>query len=186
MQAGDFSIWVHYGPQALLAATILGTPPPELKNVFARENELIHQKFAGELAAFNGDASSSTARTALPAEVPARTDRAAAAQAVAMVGGCAGGGADRAHRARDSSPIAGTAAGMTTSRGCEANPESCSPAPAGIGDSYAVSGMRDPLAADPAQLAPAFGIAPAASWRPTLNRTNRWTIASCASASSIP
>ena len=54
---GDFTLWVHYGPQASLAATILGTPPPELKNVFARENELIHQEFAGALASFNGDAS---------------------------------------------------------------------------------------------------------------------------------
>ncbi len=54
---GDFRLWVHYGPQTLLAATILGTPPPELKNVFARENELIHQEFAGALASFSGDAS---------------------------------------------------------------------------------------------------------------------------------
>ncbi len=54
---GDFKLWVHYGPQTLLAATILGTPPPELKNVFASENELIHQEFAGALASFSGDAS---------------------------------------------------------------------------------------------------------------------------------
>ena len=57
MQAGEFLIWVHHGPQALLAGTILGTPPPELRNVFARENELIHQEFAAALASFNGDAS---------------------------------------------------------------------------------------------------------------------------------
>jgi OOP family OmpA-OmpF porin len=57
MQAGEFLIWVHHGPQALLAGTILGTPPPELHNVFARENELIHQEFAAQLASFNGDAS---------------------------------------------------------------------------------------------------------------------------------
>jgi OOP family OmpA-OmpF porin len=57
MQAGDFTIWVHHGPRALLAGTILGTPPPELRDVFARQNELIHQEFAGALASFNGDAS---------------------------------------------------------------------------------------------------------------------------------
>ena len=57
MQAGEFTIWVHHGPQALLAGTILGTPPPELRNVFARENELIHQEFAAQLTSFNGDAS---------------------------------------------------------------------------------------------------------------------------------
>jgi OOP family OmpA-OmpF porin len=57
MQAGEFLIWVHHGPQALLAGTILGTPPPELRNVFACEDELIHQEFAAQLASFNGDAS---------------------------------------------------------------------------------------------------------------------------------
>jgi outer membrane protein OmpA-like peptidoglycan-associated protein len=57
MQAGEFLIWVHHGPKALLAGTILGTPPPELRNVFAREDELIHQEFAAELTSFNGDAS---------------------------------------------------------------------------------------------------------------------------------
>src|SRR5208283_1206240 len=57
VQTDDFTLWVHHGPQALLAGTILGTPPPELKNVFAHENELIHQEFAGALASFTGDAS---------------------------------------------------------------------------------------------------------------------------------
>jgi outer membrane protein OmpA-like peptidoglycan-associated protein len=57
VQTDDFTLWVHHGPQALLAGTILGTPPPELKDVFAHENELIHQQFAGALASFSGDAS---------------------------------------------------------------------------------------------------------------------------------
>jgi OOP family OmpA-OmpF porin len=56
-RTNDFALWVNHGPQALLAATILGTPPPELKDVFARENELIHREFAGPLASFSGDAS---------------------------------------------------------------------------------------------------------------------------------
>jgi len=56
IQTDDFTLWVHHGPQALLAGTILGNPPPELKNVFVRENELIHREFAGALATFNGDA----------------------------------------------------------------------------------------------------------------------------------
>ncbi len=57
VQTDDFTLWIHHGPQALLAAAILGNPPPELKNVFARENELIHQEFATALATFSGDAS---------------------------------------------------------------------------------------------------------------------------------
>ena len=57
VEMGEFTIWVHHGPQALLAGTILGNPPSELRNVFARENEKIHQEFAAQLASFNGDAS---------------------------------------------------------------------------------------------------------------------------------
>ncbi len=56
-RTGDFALWVNHGPQASLAATILGTPPPELKNVFAHENELIHQEFVSAFASYNGDAS---------------------------------------------------------------------------------------------------------------------------------
>ena len=57
VQTDDFTLWVHHGPQATLAAAILGTPPPELKNVFARENEAIHKEFAGAFANYNGDSS---------------------------------------------------------------------------------------------------------------------------------
>ena len=42
--------------------TILGTPPPELKNVFARENELIHQEFAGAWRPSTATPASSMAR----------------------------------------------------------------------------------------------------------------------------
>src|SRR5208282_4688290 len=57
VKLGRFWIWVHHGPQMLLAATVVGTPPRGLGKVFARENELIHREFAGALATFNGDAS---------------------------------------------------------------------------------------------------------------------------------
>jgi len=56
-ETNDFVLWISHGPQASLAAAILGIPPPELKDVFARENELIHQEFAVALATFRGDAS---------------------------------------------------------------------------------------------------------------------------------
>src|SRR5271167_4118074 len=57
VKLGRFWIWVHHGPQMLLAATVVGTPPRGLGKVFARENELIHREFAGALVNFNGDAS---------------------------------------------------------------------------------------------------------------------------------
>ena len=57
VRLGELIIWVHYGPRTLLAGTIVGTPPPELRNVLQHENELIQQEFAEQLATFKGDAS---------------------------------------------------------------------------------------------------------------------------------
>src|SRR5271165_4328532 len=57
IEMDDCVYWVHHGPQALLLGQIAGAPPPELRHVFARENELIHREFAGALASFSGDAS---------------------------------------------------------------------------------------------------------------------------------
>lgn len=75
MQAGEFTIWVHHGPQALLAGTILGTPPPELRNVFARENELIHQEFAAQSVFVQRRCQRVRCRTSSSAEMPARANR---------------------------------------------------------------------------------------------------------------
>jgi outer membrane protein OmpA-like peptidoglycan-associated protein len=56
LEVGKFSLWLQHGPVVLLAAVVSGTPPPELRYVFERELELIHQTYAHELQAFNGDA----------------------------------------------------------------------------------------------------------------------------------
>ncbi len=158
LDIGDFRLWVHYGPQALLAATILGTPPPELKNVFARENELIHQEFAGALASFSGDASIfEGARPHLQncllgqtGQPDRRSWRWVAAVAAVL--------------------IAILAAGFFVHRRNKRWNEYLSklrsqPGVVVTGSQkrwghYAVTGMRDPLAADPAQVAAESGIAP--------------------------
>ncbi len=86
VQTDDFTLWVHHGPQALLAGTIVGTPPPELKNVFAHENELIHQEFAGALASFSGDASILRRRASSLAELPAWSNRTSPEAITVVVG----------------------------------------------------------------------------------------------------
>ncbi len=155
---GDFKLWVHYGPQALLAGTILGTPPPELKNVFARENELIHAEFAGALASFNGDASPfDGARPHLQNCLLGQTERphlqsrwwliavAAVLIAILMLGffGYRRNSRWNHYLARlQSEPgivVTGSDKGWTH---------------------HSVTGLRDPLAADPVKLATEFGIAP--------------------------
>jgi OOP family OmpA-OmpF porin len=58
MQVGEFKLWLQHGPLALLAAVVSGQPPPELRQVFARELEAIHQEFGPALQSFSGDAAS--------------------------------------------------------------------------------------------------------------------------------
>ena len=78
MQAGEFTIWVHHGPQALLAGTILGTPPPELRNVFARENEL-HPSANSLRSSLPSTVTPARSMPPVPsARVPARPDQPAA------------------------------------------------------------------------------------------------------------
>jgi outer membrane protein OmpA-like peptidoglycan-associated protein len=58
MQVGDFKLWLQHGPLALLAAVVSGQPPPELREVFARELEAIHREYTSPLQSFNGDVES--------------------------------------------------------------------------------------------------------------------------------
>src|SRR5271154_5541698 len=56
IQVGEFKLWLQHGPLALLAAVVSGQPPPELREVFARELEAIHREFGPTLQSFAGDA----------------------------------------------------------------------------------------------------------------------------------
>ena len=56
IQVGGVTVWIQHGPLGLLAGVVRGTAPRELRNVFAESIEEIHQRFAPELAAFDGDA----------------------------------------------------------------------------------------------------------------------------------
>ena len=155
---GDFKLWVHHGPQASLAGTILGTPPPELKNVFARENELIHGEFVGALASFSGDASifdgarphlenCLLGQTAHPQRQSRWWLAAVAALLIAIF--ALGYFVHRRNRRWDhylarlqSEPgivVTGSDKGWRH---------------------YSIIGLRDPLASDPVHLAEEFGIAP--------------------------
>jgi len=57
MEVGEFKLWLQHGPLVLLAAVVSGQPPPELREVFAREVEAIHRDFGPALQHFDGDAS---------------------------------------------------------------------------------------------------------------------------------
>jgi outer membrane protein OmpA-like peptidoglycan-associated protein len=55
-QVGQFTIWVEQGPLAVLAGVIRGNPPRELRGVFTETIEKIHRDQARALADFEGEA----------------------------------------------------------------------------------------------------------------------------------
>ena len=55
-QVGECSVWVEQGPYAALAAVIRGNAPKDLRGVFTEVIEKIHRGEAGALQAFEGDA----------------------------------------------------------------------------------------------------------------------------------
>jgi outer membrane protein OmpA-like peptidoglycan-associated protein len=58
IEMGEYKVWLQHGPFALLAAVVSGQPPPELRQLFARELEAIHQEFGPALRSFSGDLAS--------------------------------------------------------------------------------------------------------------------------------
>jgi len=156
----DFTIWVHHGPQASLAAAILGSPPSELKNVFARENERIHGEFAGALASFSGDASIFDGarphlQNCLLGQSAARPQKPSrwwlAAVAAVLIAFLAMGFFIHRRNSRWEQYLARLQSepGIVVT-GAEKHWRH-----------YAIAGLRDPLAADPVKLAADFGIDPA-------------------------
>src|SRR5271157_1100908 len=158
LDIGDFKLWVDHGPQALLAGTILGSPPPELKNVFARENELIHGEFAGALASFSGDASvfdgarphlqnCLLGQTAGPQKQSRWWMAAVAAVLIAIL---ALGYFVHRRNSRWNQYLARL----------QSEPGIVVTGSDKDWRHYSVTGLRDPLASDPVRLAAEFGIAP--------------------------
>lgn len=157
-RTNDFVLWISHGPQASLAATILGTPPPELKDVFARENELIHQEFAGALATFSGDASIfDGARPHLQncllghSEKPKVSRRWLVPVGALLLALLIWGLFTYRRELRWNHYIARV----------QSEPGVVLTGWRKVAGHYEISGLRDPLAADPVALASGFGIDPA-------------------------
>jgi outer membrane protein OmpA-like peptidoglycan-associated protein len=55
LRFGDLTIWIEQGPQAVLAGVLRGQAPVELRLVFRRAIERIHQELGLSLTAFQGD-----------------------------------------------------------------------------------------------------------------------------------
>lgn len=57
LRVGDLSVLIEQGPHAILAAVVRGTPPPEFRQTLQHALESIHLQHGDALASFAGDAS---------------------------------------------------------------------------------------------------------------------------------
>jgi OOP family OmpA-OmpF porin len=55
LQVGDLTVWIEQGPLAILAGVIRGNAPQELRQVFQETLERIHLQFGSPLKEFSGD-----------------------------------------------------------------------------------------------------------------------------------
>jgi OOP family OmpA-OmpF porin len=164
-QVGQFSVWVEQGPLAIVAGVIRGNPPRELRGVFTEAIEKIHHDQAHALSEFEGDAAPfersredleaclKTQQHPGAAGVPgARGKRsrrplwAALAVVLAALGLLAFFSVRRTRRWDGYLAKLGAQPGIVVSA-------------AGRRDGkFFVTGLRDPLAADPAALLPASSL----------------------------
>jgi OOP family OmpA-OmpF porin len=157
MQVGEFKLWLQHGPLALLAAVVSGQPPPELRQVFARELEAIHQELALALQPFEGDAASLAGaephlRECLRGARKASAKTSYAAVWVVVLLLLLALGTIAGLRIHDNRQWARYVARLRREPGIVV----IAAQRHWLG--YSVQGLRDPLAADPRSLLAAFGL----------------------------
>ena len=168
LKVGDLSVWIEHGPHAFVAAVIRGMAPPDLRTTLQQAVESMHARFFDVLPAFSGDASAfDSARpileSCLQQQFRAREGqwrRSPTLRIVAALLVLAAGLwvfiSVRAHARWNGylEALRGEPGIVVVSTGRE-------------GGRYAVSGLRDPLARDPASLLAAHRLEPsdvAARW----------------------
>lgn len=57
LRLGELSVWIEWGPHALLAAVVRGVPPKNLRDAMEIKIEQIHAGFNAQLQSYEGDAS---------------------------------------------------------------------------------------------------------------------------------
>jgi OOP family OmpA-OmpF porin len=171
MRVGEVSIWVQHGPQAILAGVVRGTPPPQLRNVFSSALERIQHDFGEHLAAFDGDPAllepaRPVMQTCLIGQSPKRR-RASLVPVYVLLGVVVAAAAIAfALWSREQRRWDAYLAAIRNEPGIVITDQNN-----GWGR-YRVSGLRDPLARDPAELLPAAGFDPgtvAFEWEPYLS-----------------
>lgn len=176
VRLGDFSVWIQHGSQALLAAVVRGAPPPRIRGVFSSALETIHQGYGAQLASIHSDSATlDSARpvlqTCLLGQSPPRRRMslwpmwaigAVLALAVAVWAGFA---------IRESRRWGRYLAALAQEPGIVITNQERR------GGEFTISGLRDPLSRDPAQLLQSAGV-PAdkvsSHWEPYLSLSPRF------------
>jgi len=55
LQLGELSVWIEWGPTAVLAGVVRGAPPKTLRNAMQIQIEKIHREYGQELETYDGD-----------------------------------------------------------------------------------------------------------------------------------
>ena len=178
IELGGFNLWVQHGPTAILAAVVTGTPPPELRHVLQRTLEQIHSEFAAPLASFQGDTSTlDSTQPLLESCLLGRQPRAAkrslgffvTAASIAILLIAAG----LFFLARRESRWDRLVARLRSEPGIV-----LTSAEESLGG-YRLTGLRDPLSADPERLIRAAGIDPAkvtVRWEPYVSLDPKFAV----------
>jgi OOP family OmpA-OmpF porin len=171
MRVGQLSVWIQHGPDAILAGVVRGTPPARLRSVFASALETIHRDWVEQIKAFNGDAAQlSPARavlqTCLMGQSPERQKASRAPVYVIVSALLLLGAGWLILSFREQSRWESYISSLRREPGIAVTHHARS------GGKYVVSGLRDPLARDPAQLLVLQGIPTyevAFQWEPYLS-----------------
>ncbi len=160
-RVGELTVWVEQSTSAILAVVIRGTPPESLKEVVRDALQSVQAGYAREFAAFKGDAAAfEPTRPMLEECLRSHYERGGKTRvppgiwvaAVVILAGVAVWiwfGARDARRVRHALAELDAAPGITVTQVSRS------------GNRLAITGLRDPLAADPDSILEANGVSPA-------------------------
>jgi len=161
VELGDFNVWIQHGPKALLCAVVTGTPPRELRNMLQRTLEELHSSFAPVLAQYDGNTESTTGLRPLleaclvgqqPRKGKHRSSRAwlwVAVPVAVLLLTLGVGWAVQRHRWNRAIENLRAEPGIVVTS--EEN----------LWGGYRLTGLRDPMAADPGEIIRRAGVNPA-------------------------
>jgi outer membrane protein OmpA-like peptidoglycan-associated protein len=160
LQVGELNVWIEHGAHAVLAAVIRGNAPVELRKTMQDALDAIHVEERQAFDSFNGDATAFAAtRAHLESCLQAKTETAARQKPAPLLiavplGVILALGVWAFFSIRDSRRWNGYLERIAATPGLVVVSAEKS------GGKYHITGLRDPLAADPESLLPASNIDP--------------------------